>query len=354
VKSTSGSYYETLDHVRAFAVFSVFTWHFIHVNYGQINGPAFFPLSQLYEGHTGVAIFMALTGYLFAKLLDNREVLWLPFIWNRVLRLGPLLSVVIVVFALVRVFEGRPLDYYFKSILEGFIFPTWPNGGWSITVELHFYFLLPLIWFLKSVIRQTLWLILLAMLMLSGCLYIERGDVQFVSYFTIMGRIDQFVLGILAFQNRAFFAGRHLFAVGVALAFAGFWWVFDSLGGFYRMPGNQPPTPLWIVIPTIEGAVYGSLIAWYDNSFALKSTRFSQFVASIGTCSYSMYLWHYFVVFRAARLIDRSVIGLTDPMVTIPMAALCFLLLQPFCYLSYTFIESPLLALRVKYLRPRM
>lgn len=353
MKSTSGSYYETLDHVRAFAVFSVFTWHFIHVNDGQLKGPASFPLSQLYEGHTGVAIFMTLSGYLFAKLLDNREVLWLPFIWNRVLRLGPLLSVVIVVFASLRVIQGRPLDHYLRSILEGFIFPTWPNGGWSITVEMHFYFLLPLIWFLRSVIRDVLWMILLTMVVFRGWLFVEFGDVQFESYFTIIGRIDQFVLGILAFQNRIFFSGRHLLAVGVALAFVGFWGVFDSLGGFYRMPGNLPPTPLWVVIPTIEGAVYGSLIAWYDNSFAPKSTRFSQFIASIGTYSYSMYLWHYFVVFRAARWIDQSVIGLSGPLVTIPMAVLCFLLLQPFCYLSYTFIESPLLALRMNYLRPR-
>jgi len=87
VKSTSGSYYETLDHVRAFAVFSVFTWHFIHVNDGQLTGPAIFPLSQLYEGHTGVAIFMTLSGYLFAKLLDNREVLWLPYIESPLLAL---------------------------------------------------------------------------------------------------------------------------------------------------------------------------------------------------------------------------------------------------------------------------
>jgi rhamnosyltransferase len=28
-------------------------------------------------------------------------------------------------------------------LLTGFVLPTWPNGGWSITVELHFYLLLP-------------------------------------------------------------------------------------------------------------------------------------------------------------------------------------------------------------------
>ncbi len=94
MKSSSGKYFIGLDHVRAVAAFIVFTWHFIHVNNGQLAPPPTFPLSLLTEGHTGVALFMVLSGYLFAKLLDGKNIVYTSFFWNRFLRLAPLLLIV--------------------------------------------------------------------------------------------------------------------------------------------------------------------------------------------------------------------------------------------------------------------
>ncbi len=65
MKSSDGHYFQGLDHIRALAAFVVFAWHFVHFNEGHLAGPLVFPLSFLTEGHTGVAIFMTLSGYLF-------------------------------------------------------------------------------------------------------------------------------------------------------------------------------------------------------------------------------------------------------------------------------------------------
>ena len=92
MKSSSGQYYLGLDHVRALAAFMVFSWHFIDIHQGQNAPPPIFPLTFLTEGHTGVALFMTLSGYLFAKLLDGKDINYFSFIWNRTLRLLPLLS----------------------------------------------------------------------------------------------------------------------------------------------------------------------------------------------------------------------------------------------------------------------
>lgn len=97
MKSSSGKYFIGLDHVRAAAAFIVFTWHFIHVGNGHQGPPPAFPLSLLSEGHTGVALFMTLSGYLFANLLDDKKIKYLSFIWNRFLRLAPLLFIVIII-----------------------------------------------------------------------------------------------------------------------------------------------------------------------------------------------------------------------------------------------------------------
>ncbi|MEC8989971.1 MAG: acyltransferase family protein, partial [Candidatus Latescibacterota bacterium] len=84
MRSSSGDYYVALDHVRTLATFMVFTWHFIHTN--SMVSPEFvprIPLSLLNGEHTGVALFMTLSGYLFAKLLDGRRIHYRAFIWNR-------------------------------------------------------------------------------------------------------------------------------------------------------------------------------------------------------------------------------------------------------------------------------
>ena len=94
MKSSTGKHYISLDHVRAVAAFLVFSWHFVHaagVPYDYVPSLPFFSL--LNEGHTGVAVFLVLSGYLFAKLLDGRRIRYPAFLWNRALRLLPLLTV---------------------------------------------------------------------------------------------------------------------------------------------------------------------------------------------------------------------------------------------------------------------
>ena len=99
MRSSSGEYFIALDHVRAVAAFLVVTWHFTHAATGYPIPfefvPAVFPLALLDEGHTGVALFMTLSGYLFAKLLDGRKISFSAFLRNRALRLLPLLLLVI-------------------------------------------------------------------------------------------------------------------------------------------------------------------------------------------------------------------------------------------------------------------
>jgi len=77
VKSSTGSHFIALDHVRALAAFLVFVWHFLHarpsVPVPFAYTPSIFPFALLDEGHTGVALFMTLSGYLFARLLDGKK-----------------------------------------------------------------------------------------------------------------------------------------------------------------------------------------------------------------------------------------------------------------------------------------
>lgn len=357
MRSSGGEHWIALDHLRALAAFMVFAWHFTHAATGYPvpfeGAPRIFPLALLDEGHTGVALFMTLSGYLFAKLLDGKAVSYGPFFWNRFLRLAPIL-VVAIVLAGVReslVDPGFSLRAYAWRVASGVVLPTLPAGGWSITVEAHFYLLLPL---LLAAARGWRWApaaTLLAAIALRAALLAWHGEVQTLAYWTIIGRIDQFLLGMLAFRHRARLAGRHVAVAAILLAFCGYYYLFDAAGGFYRLGGHPypSPSPLWIAMPTVEGLAYGVLIAYCDGTFAPRNRGLSRVIAAIGCASYSIYLLHTLFVFDVAAFLHERVIGLGNFYVACLAAAVMFLPAAGLGWLTYRWIELPFLRLRRPY-----
>ena len=53
--------------------------------------------------------------------------------------------------------------------------------------------------------------------------YTLFGEVQSVSYWTIIGRIEQFLLGIIAFKLKDHIAGKKYLASPIAFFFLVFW-----------------------------------------------------------------------------------------------------------------------------------
>ncbi|UCI09700.1 acyltransferase family protein [Mesorhizobium sp. B1-1-8] len=357
MKSSTGEHYPALDHIRGLAAFMVFTFHFLHASPDAPVAYSFVPALPLFsildEGHTGVSLFMALSGYLFAKLLDGKQVRYLPFFANRALRLLPLLLAVICVEACRRYLAGQDIEKYFTDVGKGLIFPTLPNGGWSITVEAHFYLLLP---FLLMASRRFLFaplLFIAAAILLRIVLYEQLGEVQSAAYWTIIGHADQFLAGILAFHLRVYANGRHWLALAVLAAFSGFFWWFDAAGGFYRLAPHPSPRWIWVILPTLEAAVYSFGIAYYDTTFTKKRTSLPfRIMEKAGSYSYSIYLLHLFFAFELAAFINDNVMNISNFYVACLWSAVCFLATIPIGYLSYSCIEAPFLRLRVRYVMP--
>ncbi|MFM9914933.1 MAG: acyltransferase family protein [Rhizobacter sp.] len=358
MRSTSGEHYVALDHVRAVAVMMVFSWHFMHGPRGYpvpFDGtPLWSPLVLFDEGHVGVALFMTLSGYLFAKLLDGRRVNYALFFRNRLLRLMPLLLLVLVIHAAAEAFRARSAQAaftYLLSMVQGFVLPRWPNGGWSIAVELQFYLLLPAILLL---LRDKPWCvgwIVASAIIFRAAYHALTGEVQSLAYFTIFGRIDQFVFGILAFHCRNLIPGLRYWAAAAAGTLIHLYWWFDQRGGFFLHPGFPSPSLVWVLLPTCEGLLFAILIAWYDQSFRFKSGLMSSLLATIGEYSYSLYLLHFFFVFDVAAWIQSHVLDITNFYVAFPVSMAVLILALPLGYLSHRFIERPFLMLRRPYIR---
>ncbi|NKJ09775.1 acyltransferase [Rhizobium sp. SG741] len=344
-----------LDHIRALAALMVFSWHFLHYANGYPvpfeGAPSIFPLALLDEGHTGVALFMTLSGYLFAKILDGRSVNYLAFLSRRATRLLPLLFAMLVVEGMREYVVGADLVGYLRSLATGLIEPTLPNGAWSLTVEFHFYLLLPLLLFLCRKSPALLFVAIFLAVALRTFLFIRNGTVFWPAYWTLAGRLDQFVFGILAYHYRSMIIRKHVVALVLGTVFCVFYYLFDRMGGFYRMPQYPSPSPIWIILPTIEGAFFSALIAYYDGSFQHSRGLPSRFIAKIGKYSYSIYLWHFYVVFFMADFVQRHIMNISYYYIGQVWALLCFLALVPFAFVSYQIFEKPFMNVGLSYSR---
>lgn len=297
MKSSSGEHYLALDHVRALAAFMVFCWHFLHgtegdpIPYG--HAPVVFPLSFFSEGHIGVALFFVLSGYLFMKLLQGRNVSLPAFYWNRFIRLFPLLAVVTIMAGFI--YPGTFADYA-RSLAD----TNLPNGGWSIVIEAQFYLLLPALLFFARHSPRLLLACVVAAILFRLSVWVVTGTVQEMAYWTLAGRIDQFILGMAAAIYRDRIRARHWLAPTVFTGASLMWWSYNVVGGY----AAQSLDAAWIIIPTLQGACFAFLVAYYDTSLPVLrgiAARVSRGIAYVGEWSYSIYLLHFFYVFHYAR-----------------------------------------------------
>lgn len=353
MKSTEGKHYVGLDQIRGFAAFLVFVWHFRGRSSGaQVPLPGsfdFFGFSIFTEGHTGVALFMVLSGYLFVRLTKGRRLLISPFLYNRFMRLAPLLLAVMILSLVISAFTHTFVSMA-ADLLKGFVAPTWPSGGWSITIEAHFYLLFPV---LLYVLRNRPYLLLGVLVCSVACrtaVYELWGTpVERFAYQTIGGRIDQFVIGMLLGQFGAFMARRHLAVIGTSLLFLWVWQQFVLFGGF-EGTHNDAKAWVWIFIPLLEACAYGSLIAYYDHTYRPANSGVSGMLARIGEWSFSIYLLHQFLVGYMAAAINDYVIKLDNMYLLLAASLPCFAVTCLISWFTYEKFEKRFLKKRRPYL----
>jgi len=238
-----------------------------------------------------------------------------------------------------------------KSIFAGAVLPTLPNGGWSITVELHFYILLPLLLLIFLQKKVFFSICVIGLLILTRYIEYRVGlDIKFIAYSSILGRLDQFAFGILAYRFKERVPRRKVYGVVVSSIFLIYFYTFDLLGGYYGPFRFGNITWIWIFELTIEGFFYAFLIAWFDKQQVVIN-KFTIFLSKIGQWSYSIYLLHCFFIFTIPGLIDRNLINLGNPYIRILAGFLSFFLFLPIPALSYKFLESPFLKYRRNYIK---
>jgi peptidoglycan/LPS O-acetylase OafA/YrhL len=313
-------------------------------------------LAALAEGHTAVALFMVLSGFILTWGALDTEVDWRGFIRNRLLRTYPLF--LLLVFAGISAFPERFSWPVFLQTVSGFgnlpgalVAPPFSSMLWTIAVEWQFYVLFPLLLqVLKPAWTRQLLGLLAVLLLFRGFAALLGGNARDLAYMTIVGRLDQFLIGMwaawffrthpLSPRQGAVLATLALLAMVAALA------CFNALGGW-------PTTPAWkIAWPTFEAVLWAAFVIGYVDAANAAKGLWSRVLARIGEISYSIYLVHFIVIHTmVAYALPLAFSGrfVIDALLNTLLFALPATLL--ISALTYRFVERPFLRLRGRYHR---
>lgn len=365
-RSANIPYLIGIDHLRCAAALLIVYFHGLPACWTVLGAPTWRSVSNpllalLVEGHTAVTLFMVLSGFSFALGTYGKRIAYRQFLANRFFRTYPLFLFLILVGSAVYYSNVQPLALL-QTLLGGHnltgaqSFYSYSDVLWSVAVEWQFYLLFPAL--MGAVERRGpawLWQ-LVALVVVARVLGYGLG-LHTVSgvYLQLIGRLDQFALGMLAgiaYHDRARHRTlRHALAPTACVILA-------AASAYNRLPGGILAEH-WVKLfsPTVEAGLWAVVVAGYV-SFAERSVdvhgRFSRLAAAVGATSYSIYLWHFLLlaIQRTKGWVPRLV---ADPdlnallvltFVTLPVVLL-------FAALSYHAIELPFMKLRKSYTQPK-
>ncbi|WP_059049288.1 acyltransferase family protein [Paenibacillus senegalimassiliensis] len=269
-------------------------------------------LTFFFEGHTGVSLFFVISGFLLSiKWVVGREVSTKQFYINRALRIIPLYYVALLFYFYV---TKTPENLSFNTIMPYFLFfqntliEKADLGGaagvfWSLSPEIHFYIMLPflMVYFRKS--RALFYNLIIISLVIKIFMPSLINS--------IFGRMDQFLVGVFAadiyFNKLKDLKLKQVLPWGVF-----FLGIVSLLLFLHRLSGYGGYTAIglnwyfWTFFHTGEALLWALIIV----SFLLISSNIKRFLLNrifmgIGTISYSIYIWHYFVIIALKKTQNR-------------------------------------------------
>ena len=345
--------------LRAYAVGVVVIYHagFLIANHRPVR-----------SGFIGVDIFFVISGYLIIGMMVSEYVKTgglhlLNFVARRARRLIPAAAVVllftlIATWFLVPGLEGQraALDiqaasFYFANLRFAAIsMDYWAPQSvspvihfWSLGVEEQFYIMFPALMALLILIRRNLklWTLVGVLAIISVgsfllmCNQMSVGD-QF-GFYSPLSRAWEFALGgIVAILGRNL-QPRNLQFVRIARLVAILGLVYSAVGFSSKVIWPGPQTFIPVLSTMLLLWVGGSDVALANRGPKLFEL---EFVQKLGTWSYSIYLWHWPLLFLAVRVFQPSAKSPEELklVIVVPMVLLSVVLAAA----TYRWVENPL------------
>jgi peptidoglycan/LPS O-acetylase OafA/YrhL len=252
-----------------------------------------------------------------------------------------------------KVSDDDPVKLFIS--IFGLLGHTVMGVSWTVIVEFQFYLAFPfiLLFTQKYGFRYIFGLLFLAFIIRAG-FWITREQIQDIAYWTIFGRIDQFLFGILVCEGVNRWPNRSslkVLSVAVFIFCAYGFHLFNKAGGFSDMPTYPSPSPIWILMPIFEALMWGALVFLYLASKFELPANLGKALSWCGTISFSIYFTHFFVIEVFSVITKKIDVNISDAWTS--GLYVLFILLPVTIGLSsitYLLIEKPFLTLRKNYI----
>lgn len=364
MKSLNLNYITRLDHLRFFAALLVILVHMKgNINLlpedtgllGAFSSLSGFIKNWIFNGSAGVSLFLVLTGFLFCLISDlgHKKIKYSGFIYNRILRIFPMMVLLVFVVITASRQTSTPMDIFRILTLQlntGHEYTGWghqfyPSGPiWTIGVEFQFYLLFPfLALFLSRFgVKYLLGLILLIVLIKFNLVVLKGGAIYSNLYHSIIGRLDQFLIGMLfaiIYKTRLVQSIKNNNVISLLLLILSLLILSLSFGkrSFLSF--------------TIEAICWGGVIISYLSMSLFNSKILDNVLARLGELSFSIYLLHLPIIEMLDEILDR--IFSYSPPTTLIDLFIAFIWKVPIvimvAFLTFNVVEKPFMSLRVKY-----
>lgn len=358
--SSNIRYIPRLDHLRGIAALIVFIYHLYHHFYHQWkpNPDAWF-LGLMVEGHTGVGLFFVLSGFILMLIrMNTNRIDYRDFMRNRFLRIFPLFLVVFFVAISIGRDQFRPADLFYLLFSNLGQAPTSNSfitgAAWTISVEFTFYAAFPFIAYaaLNKGISYLPRLILILLLFKFGAWFISEHP-KHMYYSTLLGRMDQFLIGMLAAMLYLKLRQAHRLShwIWLPLALLCLWSGVGVMARFFSYQSTLQQDPFWVIWPTLEALLWAGVILTYLCSSIRVPNLLNRLLELMGQVSYSWYLLHALVLWiwsQVAGPLQLTDIFAADLFINLLLVGTLSLALAK---LSYHTLEEPFLGLRRRYVQ---
>jgi peptidoglycan/LPS O-acetylase OafA/YrhL len=256
---------------------------------------------------TGVDLFFALSGFVFAPYLFGRPLQPGAYAVRRLFRIYPLYLAALATYAGLRLLHGQPVQYLWQHLL---LLHTWQThevafhlnpAFWSLPAELEFYLALPLLMHWVRGARQVALLAALALVLrLALAAHLpDAGAVNtaFVLSVHLPGLLVEFLCGTIAwhFTRRGLAVHwRMVLLVGGLAAWVALAHLSDYLNTLLPHAPGAAIRVLAHSLPLLAAAASAAVIAAVARPPRDDPTLISiAFVATwAGRLSYGVYLFH--------------------------------------------------------------
>lgn len=323
-----------LDSLRGIAAITVVLYHYFYRYTELFNSEVQTENSFISYGHYGVYLFFIISGFVISMSLSPRTTLK-KFARSRFLRLYPVYWVAVcITFITVSFFglENRevPLTDFLMnfSMMQGFLgFQNVDGVYWTLRVELSFYVLIGLFYYLTH--RKFSFTIFALFWVTISFILLNFWHIHFARYLAILIAAKfsiPFSLGIIFYEYYKKQSKKNVFYIAQAMLLISLYFSSEMKLVDYH----------WLPVLICYGLFYFSMSC---TNYKLWNT-FLRLFTWLGTISYSLYLIHqnigYIIIKYVESTFNSNILGILCALLfSILLAKLLYLLIeQPISQLS--------------------